>query len=174
MRLVAHSVSPLTLYGLRVKYIMGCHHQRFHHFKFAQKYYEQSLRIYKVTLGYEHLCIARILHNIGIMYHAKNDNSVALKCLKKGLSIRMSHVGSNTEVSNAEPKTAPMWLSVAESHCWIGKIHRENKHLKKARECFQAAHRIKVSILGKSHVESAEVLHNVGIVCDDLGLYSQR
>eukprot|EP00571_Detonula_confervacea_P015485 CAMPEP_0172308866 /NCGR_PEP_ID=MMETSP1058-20130122/9334_1 /TAXON_ID=83371 /ORGANISM="Detonula confervacea, Strain CCMP 353" /LENGTH=1252 /DNA_ID=CAMNT_0013021381 /DNA_START=64 /DNA_END=3819 /DNA_ORIENTATION=+ len=76
-----------------ILYIKGCHHQRFHHFKFAQKCYEQSLRIYKGALGYEHPCVARVLHNIGIMYHSKKDNAVALKCLKKSLSIRVSRLG---------------------------------------------------------------------------------
>ena len=67
-----------------------------------------------------------------------------------------------------------MDLSVADSYCWIGKIHRENRDFKKAKDCFVKAHRIKVGILGKANVESAEVLHNIGIVCDDLGLHSKR
>ena len=140
---------------------MGCHHQRVHHFKFAQKCYEQALKIYKVTLGYDHPCIARVLHNIGIMYHTKMDNGVALKCLKKSLSIRLAQLGDTD-------------LSVADSYGWLGKIHREKKDFSKALECFACAHMIKVDILGKAHVESAEVLHNIGIVCDDLGLYSRR
>jgi hypothetical protein len=144
-----------------ILYIMGCHHQRYQHYKFAQKCYEQSLRIYKITLGYEHLCVARVLHNIGIMYHAKKDNTVALKCLKKSLSIRTSQHGDKD-------------LCVADSYCWIGNIYREKRKLTEAREYFLKAHRIKVNILGKAHIESAEVLHNVGIVCDDLGLNSQR
>jgi len=144
-----------------ILYIKGCHHQKFRHYKFAQKCYEQALRIYKVTLGYEHPCVARVLHNIGIMYHAKKDNVVALKCLKKSLSIRLSQLGETD-------------LSVADSYCWIGKINREKKSFSKARACFTTAHRIKVAILGKAHIESAEVLHNIGIVCDDLGLHSER
>ena len=144
-----------------ILYIKGCHHQKFRHYKFAQKCYEQALRIYKVTLGYEHPCVARVLHNIGIMYHAKKDNVVALKCLKKSLAIRLSQLG---EID----------LSVADSYCWIGKINREKKSFSKARACFTTAHRIKVAILGKAHIESAEVLHNIGIVCDDLGLHSER
>lgn len=95
------------------------------------------------------------------MYHAKKDNGVALKCLKKSLSIRLSQFGETD-------------LSVADSYCWIGKINREKRNFKKARECFQTAHRIKVAVLGKPHLESAEVLHNIGIVCDDLGLHSER
>ena len=95
------------------------------------------------------------------MYHAKKDNVVALKCLKKSLSIRLDQLGEND-------------LSVADSYCWIGKINREKKSFSKARECFMAAHRIKVKVLGKAHIESAEVLHNIGIVCDDLGLHSAR
>ena len=134
-----------------ILYIKGCHHQKFRHYKFAQKCYEQALRIYKVTLGYEHPCVARVLHNIGIMYHAKKDNVVALKCLKKSLSIRLSQLGETD-------------LSVADSYCWIGKINREKKSFSKARACFTTAHRIKVAILGKTHIESAEVLYNIGIV----------
>jgi len=95
------------------------------------------------------------------MYHAKKDNVVALKCLKKSLSIRLSQLGETD-------------LSVADSYCWIGKINREKKSFSKARACFTTAHRIKVAILGKAHIESAEVLHNIGIVCDDLGLHSER
>lgn len=95
------------------------------------------------------------------MYHAKNDNTVALKCLKKSLSIRESQLGKSD-------------LSVADSYCWIGKIHREKKNYAKARECFETAHRIKVAALGKAHTESADVMHNIGIVCDDLGLHDQR
>lgn len=142
-------------------FVMGCYHQRFQHFKFAQKAYEQALRIYKAKLGYDHVSVARVLHNIGIMYHAKGDNSVALKCLKKSLSIRTAQLGKTD-------------LFVADSHCWIGKIQREKKRLSEARECFEKAHRIKVAVLGNAHVESAEVLFNIGIVCDDLGLSTQR
>lgn len=101
------------------------------------------------------------MHNIGIMYYAKKDNEVALKCLKKSLSIRLSQLGDTD-------------LSVAESYGWVGKIHREKKVFSKALECFLCAHRIKVDILGKAHIESAEVLHNIGIVYDDLGLHPQR
>ena len=95
------------------------------------------------------------------MYYAKKDNEVAHKCLKKSLSIRLSQLGDTD-------------LTVAESYGWVGKIHRERKDFSKALDCFVCAHRIKVDILGKAHVESAEVLHNIGIVCDDLGLHSQR
>ena len=140
---------------------MGCHHQRFNHFKLAQKCYEQALKIYKVTRGYEHPCVARVLHNIGIMYHAKMDNEVALKCLKKSLSIRLAKLGGTD-------------LSVADSYGWLGKIHREKKAFSKALGCFICAHKIKVEILGKAHTDSAEVLHNIGILYDDLGLFSQR
>lgn len=145
---------------------MGCHHQRFHRFKFAQKFYEQSLRIYKVVLGYDHPCVARVLHNIGIMYYDKNDTNTALKCLKKSLSIRKAAAAETTGRSTD--------LSVAESLCWIGKVHRDKGRFQEARECFKTAHRIKVKILGKAHLESAEVLHNVGIVYDDLGVHSKR
>jgi len=119
------------------------------------------LKIYKVTLGYEHPCVASVLHNIGIMYHAKKDNETALKCLKKSLSIRLSQLGEAD-------------LSVADSYGWIGKIHREKKNFTKALECFVRAHKVKVDVLGKAHVESAEVLHNIGIVYDDLGMLTQR
>lgn len=114
------------------------------------------------------------------MYHAKKDNGVALKCLKKGLSIRSAQTStpdppSMSEEGEATPaEDAALWLSIAESHCWIGKIRREKKNYTEARECFTTAHRIKVAILGKPHLESAEVLHNVGIVYDDLGLHTRR
>lgn len=140
---------------------MGCHHQRFNHFNVAQKCYEQSLRMYKITIGSEHQCVAQILHNIGIIYHAAANNAIALKCFNKSLSIRLSRLSESD-------------LSVADSYCWIGNIHREEKRFSKARENFIVAHRIKVTILGVGHSESAEVLHNIGIVCDDLGLTSQR
>ena len=153
------TISPS--HSLQQKFIKGCHHQRFYHFNFAQKCYEQALKIYKVTLGYDHPCVARVLHNIGIMYHAKKDNEVALKCLKKSLSIKLSQLG-NTD------------LSVADSYGWVGKIHREKKAFSKALECFVCAHKIKVKVLGKAHIESAEVLQNIGILYDDLGLHTQR
>ena len=140
---------------------MGCHHQRFNHYKFAQKCYEQSLRIYKVTVGSEHTSVAQVLHNIGIIYHASANNVTALKCFNRSLSIQLSLLRQNE-------------LSVADSYCWIGKIHREEKRFSNAHECFVAAHQIKVSLLGVDHIESAGVLHNIGIVCDDLGLSSQR
>ncbi len=143
------------------KYVMGCHRQRFNHFKFAQKCYEQSLRIYKVTVGSEHQCVAQVLHNIGIIYHSLENNTIALKCFNKSLSIRLSQLNERD-------------LSVADSYCWIGKIHREEKSFSKAHKNFVAAHQIKVAILGAGHIESAEVLQNIGIVCDDLGLCSQR
>jgi tetratricopeptide (TPR) repeat protein len=94
------------------------------------------------------------------MYHAKNANSVAMKCFLKSLSIRKAALGDND-------------ISVAESHCWIGNIHRENEEFEAARESFVAAHRIKSLALGKDHPECAEILHNIGVVCDDLGLYSE-
>jgi tetratricopeptide (TPR) repeat protein len=95
------------------------------------------------------------------MYHAKKDNEVALKCLKKSLSIRLSQLGDTD-------------LSVADSYGWVGKIHREKKAFSKAVECFVCAHSIKVKVLGKAHIGSAEVLQNIGILYDDLGLHSQR
>ena len=95
------------------------------------------------------------------MYYAKKDDETALKCLKKSLSIRLSQLGESD-------------LSVADSYGWVGKIHREKKSFTKALECFVNAHKIKVKVLGKASVESAEVLHNIGIVYDDLGSHSHR
>jgi len=141
-------------------FAMGCHHQRFQRSSFAQKCYEQALGIYKARLGYDDPRVSRVLHNIGVMYHAKNADSVAMKCFLKSLSIRKAALGDND-------------ISVAESHCWIGNIHRENEEFEAARESFVAAHRIKSLALGKDHPECAEILHNIGVVCDDLGLYSE-
>jgi len=143
-------------------YAMGCHHQRFNHISFAQKCYEQALRIYKLTLGYEHFSVARVLHNIGIMYAYKDERDIAMKCFKKSLSIRISA----SELGDAD-------LSVADSLCWMGKIHRENEELFDARECFMVAHKTKSAILGTHHPECADVLHNIGVVCDDLNLHPQ-
>ncbi len=139
---------------------MGCHHQRFKHFDFAQKCYEQALAIYKARLGYDDPRVARVLHNIGVMYHSKNQNSVAMKCFVKSLSIRKAALGDDD-------------ISVAESHCWIGNIHRENEEFGAARKSFLAAHRIKSLVLGNDHAECSEILHNIGVVCDDLGLYAE-
>jgi hypothetical protein len=44
---------------------LGCCYQRCRSFALSQKYYEQSLKIYKKTLGYDHPSIGRVLHNIG-------------------------------------------------------------------------------------------------------------
>ena len=141
-------------------FAMGCHHQRFQHSAFAQRCYEQALAIYKARLGYNDPRVSRVLHNIGVMYHSKNQSSVAMKCFTKSLSIRKTTLGDND-------------ISVAESLCWIGKIHRENDEFEAARESFLAAHRIKSLALGNNHSECAEILHNIGVVCDDLGLYSE-
>ena len=141
-------------------FAMGCHHQRFQHSAFAQRCYEQALAIYKARLGYDDPRVSRVLHNIGVMYHSKNQSSVAMKCFTKSLSIRKTALGDND-------------ISVAESLCWIGKIHRENDEFEAARKYFLAAHRIKSLALGNDHSECAEILHNIGVVCDDLGLYSE-
>lgn len=141
-------------------FAMGCHHQRFQHSAFAQKCYEQTLAIYKARLGYDDPKVAGVLHNIGVLYHSKNESSVAMKCFVKSLSIRRDTLGDND-------------ISVAESHCWIGNLHRENEEFEAARQSFLAAHRIKSVALGNGHPECAEILHNIGVVCDDLGLYSE-
>ena len=141
-------------------FAMGCHHQRFQHSAIAQKCYEQALAIYKARLGYDDPRVSRVLHNIGVMYHSKKQNSVAMKCFMKSLSIRKATLGDDD-------------ISVAESHCWIGNLHRENEEFEAARQSFLAAHQIKSLALGNDHVECAEILHNLGVVCDDLGLYSE-
>lgn len=139
-------------------FAMGCHHQRFQRSAFAQKCYEQALGIYKARLGYDDPRVSRVLHNIGVMYHAKNESSVAMKCFMKSLSIRKAVLGDDD-------------ISVAESYFWIGNIHREAEEFEAARECFVAAHRIKALVLGNDHPECADILHNIGVVSDDLGLY---
>ena len=55
----------------------------------------------------------------------------------------------------------------------MGKIHRELKEFNEARTCFVDAHIIKVTLLGKHDQECSEILHNLGIICCDLQLYSQ-
>lgn len=78
---------------------------------------------------------------------------------KKSLSIRKSALG---EID----------ISVADSLCWIGNVHREKKELNEARSCFTSAHQIKVAALGYNHPECSEILHNLGIICYDLELFS--
>ncbi|KAL7554811.1 hypothetical protein ACHAWF_018356 [Thalassiosira exigua] len=151
-----------------ILYTMGRHHQRYRRYKFAQKAYEQALRVYRLKFGEEHLRVARVLHNLGVMYHARGEEGVALKCLRKSIFIRTSQI---TDKAKDGPEND---LCIADSYCWIGKISREAQDFDEARRCFLKAHQIKVSVLGKSHVESAEVLHNMGIVCEDLGLHTQR
>ncbi|KAL3800826.1 hypothetical protein HJC23_001663 [Cyclotella cryptica] len=141
-------------------YAMGCYHQRCRSFALGQKCYEQSLKIYKATLGYDHPCIAKVLYNIGIMYVAQKNFSVAMKCLKKSLSIRQSSLGDND-------------LSVADSLCWIGNIHRENRELNEARECFLKAHSVKVAVLGKDHSECSEIMQNLESVNRSLLYYKE-
>jgi tetratricopeptide (TPR) repeat protein len=63
-------------------------------------------------------------------------------------------------------------ISVADNLCWIGNIHREKKELNEARHCFTSAHQIKVSVLGYHHPECSEILQNLGIICNDLEMYS--
>jgi hypothetical protein len=105
--------------------------------------------------------VAKVLHNIGIMYTFKNNADVAMKCFKNSLSIRISALGESD-------------LSVADSLCWLGNIHRENEDYAEARDCFLRAHSTKAAVLGDNHPECAEILHNTGVVCDDLGLHNQR
>eukprot|EP00970_Alexandrium_tamarense_P018345 scaffold13329_cov209-Alexandrium_tamarense.AAC.9 len=142
-------------------YAMGCHHQRHLNFTFAQKCYENALRIYKAALGHSHPSVAKVLHNIGIMYTFKNNADVAMKCFKNSMSIRISALGESD-------------LSVADSLCWLGNIHRENEDYAEARDCFLRAHSTKAAVLGDNHPECAEILHNTGVGCDDLGLHNQR
>lgn len=47
------------------------------------------------------------------------------------------------------------------------------KEFNEAHTCFVNAHIIKVALLGKDNPECSEILHNLGIICFDLQLYSQ-
>ena len=102
---------------------------------------------------------------------------------KKCLSIRQTSLGDND-------------VTVADSLCWIGNIHREKRELDEARECFLKALSVKVAVLGKDHSECSEILQNLGeynallhrlscvritdemyspgIICHDLERYSER
>lgn len=68
---------------------------------------------------------------------------------KKCLSIREASLGDND-------------VTVADSLCWIGNIHREKRELDEARECFLKALSVKVAVLGKEHSECSEILQNLG------------
>ena len=142
-------------------FLMGRHHQRTRSYRSASRCYDRALRTYRDALGHECIPVASVLHDIGVMYHGRGDHGSARKCLGRSLSMRMGLLGDDD-------------LSVADGHCWVGKIERERGEYGKARECFLEAHRIKVRRLGKGHVDSAEVLHNVGVVCDDLGWHAER
>jgi hypothetical protein len=57
--------SVLRVYVTLMSDAMGCFRQKCGDFALGQKCYEQALKIYKATLGYDHPCVARVLHNIG-------------------------------------------------------------------------------------------------------------
>jgi tetratricopeptide (TPR) repeat protein len=61
--------------------------------------------------------------------------------------------------------------AVADTLQWIASVYRELEKHQHALEYFNEALRIKKLTVGKDHIETGNVCHNLGIVYDDLGQY---
>lgn len=142
-----------------ILHFIGIVHQRRSRLDDAMASYQESIHIYRCTLGPDNPARAATTVYIGSIYFSKGNYNEALKCYMEALRLYETSYGQN------HPQVGPTMKSIA-------MIHIKKEEYDEAMEIFQDLLRRKCIILGSSHPDIAyahKCIGNIHIKQKELG-----
>jgi tetratricopeptide (TPR) repeat protein len=130
--------------------------------------FQAALNIRRRALGPRHRLVADTLNNIGIEFRRQGRFADALSVYDEALQIRLLMAGemaiSTTRENSLSPAEEHDQLSVADSFHNIGIVYDAKGAYERAIKNYQRALDIRISILGKNHLDVAVSLNNLATV----------
>jgi len=120
-------------------------------FDVAMENLSSAIEMYKRTVGETHLSVASTYHSLGYVYDAKDDQKMAMKCHRDGLSVRKILLGGNH-------------VKIASSLDDVAGVYQKQQDHEKALKCLREALRIRKLNLGNDDMEIAKTLFGMGII----------
>jgi len=101
------------------------------------------------------ISISQLFHNMGVVYCEKGEFSDSIEYFERSLRTLGKEKDDHPQM-------------VANTLCWLGKVHRERHHYKKALTRFMEARAIIKSSEGDQSLNLAEIHQNLGVIYDDM------
>ena len=121
----------------------------------ANARYREAQHILIDSIGENTLEHSKLLHNMGVVYCEKGELSDSIECFEKSLKILGIEKDNHPQM-------------VANTLCWLGKVHRERHDFKNSLTRFMEARGIIKSAEGDHSLNLAEIQQNLGVIYDDM------
>jgi tetratricopeptide (TPR) repeat protein len=139
--------------------LIGCAHLLNGESKKALRFFVESIQARRDVLGYVHLDVAGTLFNMAFVHQSHDRPKRALRCLEEALKIRQLRLPDSEKVVLTHEKIGTLAKAIGKS--------------RKAEKSFEEALRIRRLIHGDEHEAVAAILHEIGDLMDDLGMYDE-
>ena len=137
---------------------IGNNFRRLGKYEQAMEYLHRALEIGFNKVGQNHIEIANIYYNIGIVEFYKSNYEAALKYSNEALASRIRSLGTN------HPK-------IADSYNILGLIYEKKGDFDKALEYYNKSITIKIELLGENDLGVANTYQNIGVATHHKGDY---
>lgn len=122
--------------------------------------YIEALTSLENSLGPKHIEVAEILNSMGLLLEKKEDYDGAQALYERAIKIVKDTFGPNQE----HYKLGIYYNNLAD-------LHRKRNDFDDALRVYRRALIIMEKAMGPDHSETAEILHNIGLVQIHLGKY---
>jgi len=138
-------------------HLASCYHQVGDPIK-AMVSYNEALILHENASGKHHVALTRILYQMGVIACEQCDYENAKSNFMRALSI-----------SKRRNATDQCKKDIAKIYSWLGNIQRERGHRPSALDFFEKSLKAMESSVGRDHLDTAEIMQNIGIIHDDNG-----